>query len=93
MLNETFCVDLQERRVTTSDGLGVGLPWSILALHYLAVTSYPELREPEITFADLAAARSYAGVYHQRVIGRFSATVGRDVAKLRAAAEALGGPG
>ena len=91
VLNETFRVDLRECRITTSDGLGVGLPWGILALHYLAVSSYPELREPEITFADLGTARSYAGVYHQRVIGRLCATVGRDVAKLRAAAEALGG--
>ena len=91
VLNETFCVDLGGRRITTPDGVGIGLPWGILALHYLAITSYPELRQPEVTFADLGTARSYAGVYHQRVIGRLCATVGRDVAKLRAAAEALRG--
>jgi len=91
VLNETFCVDLRERRITTSDGVGIGLPWGILALHYLAISSYPELREPEITFADLGTARSYAGVYQQRVIGRLCTAVGRDVTKLRAAAEALKG--
>ena len=91
VLNEAFCIDLRECRITTPDGLGVGLPWGILALHYLAITPYPEICVPEVTFADLSTARSYAAVYHQRVIGRLCATVGRDVAKLRAAAEALGG--
>lgn len=91
VLNETFYVDLGGRRITTPDGTGVGSPWGILALHYLAITTYPEPCQPEVTFADLGTARSYAGVYHQRVIGRLCATVGRDIAKLRAAAETLGG--
>jgi hypothetical protein len=91
VLNESFCVDLQNGRITTSDGAEVGPHWSILSLHYLAIASYPELREPEITFADLSTARSYAGVYQQRVIGRLCGTVGRDVGKLRSAAEGLKG--
>lgn len=91
VLNEVFCVDLQKCRTETSDDSEVGPHWSILALHYLAIGSYPELREPEITFADLSAARSYAGVYQQRVIRRLCGTVGRDVDKLRTAAEGLKG--
>ncbi len=90
-LNAAFLVDLQERCITTADGATIGLPWGILALHYLAITAQPELRGPESTFADLANARSYAGVYHQRVIARLCATVGREVGKLRAAAEKLQG--
>jgi hypothetical protein len=93
VLNEAFCVDLRACRITTPDGVAVGLPWGILALHYLAITKSPELRGPEVTFADLGTARSYAGVYHQRVIGRLCAVVGGDVAKLRTAAETLGGRG
>lgn len=91
VLNGVFEVDLSARRVTTSSGREVGSHWSILALHYLAVASRPERRTPEVTFADLATARSYAGVYHGRVIARLCATAGRDAETLCAAAAALGG--
>lgn len=91
VLNETFEVDPSAGRITTSAGREVGPHWGILALHYLAVTARPERRGPEITFADLATARSYAGVYHGRVIARLCATAGRDAETLRAAAGALGG--
>jgi hypothetical protein len=60
-------------------------------LHYLAIDSRPEALGPEVTFADLPAARTYARVYHQRVIARLCATAGRDEKHLRAAADALGG--
>ena len=93
VLDEVFEVDLSERRVTISPGRPVGLPWSILALHYLAIGSRPEGRQPQTTFADLSTARSYAGVYQGRVIARLCATAGRDAEKLRAAAVALGGRG
>ena len=91
VLNETFRIDLRKCCISTSDSVEVGPHWSILTLHYLAITSHPELRKPEITFADLGTARSYAGVYHQRVIERLCATVDCDAARLRAAAEALRG--
>jgi hypothetical protein len=91
VLNETFEVDLSARRLTTPTGEEVGPHWTILALHYLAVTSRPERLIPEVTFADLETARSYAGVYHGRVIARLCATVGRDTETLTAAARALGG--
>jgi len=91
VLDDVFAVDLSASRVTTSPGREVGLHWSILALHYLAITSRPERREPEVTFADLGRARSYAEVYHQRVIARLCATAGRDAETLRTAAVALGG--
>jgi hypothetical protein len=91
VLNEVFCVDLKKCRTSTSNNSEVGLHWNILTLHYLAITPHPELCEPEITFADLSTARSYAGVYQQRVIRRLCGTVGRDVDKLRTAAEGLKG--
>lgn len=91
VLDDAIEVDLSKSRVSTSDGREVGDAWRILALHYLLVTSRPERREPEITFDDLPTARSYAGVYHGRVIARLCATAGRDGESLRAAAKTLGG--
>ena len=91
VLEDALVVDLSSRRVTTSAGVDVRPPWRILVLHYLAVDSQPERRPPEITFADLATARSYAGVYQGRVIARLCATAGRDAERLSAAAESLGG--
>ncbi len=95
VLNSAFEVDIEGRRVTT-DGRGVGLAWTVLALHYLAVRSRPDRLAPEVTFADLSTARSYAGVYDQRVIARLCATAGRTAAGLEQAARLLGarpGPG
>ena len=91
VLGDSFHVDPSAGRVTTSAGKEVGHHWVILALHYLAITSRPERRPPETTFADLATARSYAGIYHGRVISRLCATAGRNAATLSAAAGALGG--
>jgi hypothetical protein len=91
VLNDVFDVDLAARRITTSAGQEVGPAWGILALHYLAIDARPEKQTPQITFADLPAARTYAGVYQQRAIGRLCATIGRDGEKLRAAAASLGG--
>ena len=91
VLDDALHVDLPIGRITASAGKEVGPHWRILALHYLAVRSRPESRKPEKTFADLAAARSYAGVYHQRVIARLCATAGRDAETLSTAADGLGG--
>ncbi len=91
VLNDLLTVDLSARRVTTSAGREVGPVWRILLLHYLAIDSRPEVPGPEVTFADLPAARTYARVYHQRVIARSCATAGRDEKRLRAAADAPGG--
>jgi len=91
VLDDLFHVDLPASRITTSAGREVGLPWTILALHYLAITARPETRPPQTTFAELPTARSYSGIYHQRVITRLCATAGRDAQTLSAAAAALGG--
>ncbi|MGA2795992.1 MAG: DUF3786 domain-containing protein [Thermoguttaceae bacterium] len=91
VLNDLLAIDLSARRITTSAGCEVGPVWRILILHYLAIDSRPEKLEPEVTFADLPTARTYARVYHQRVIARLCATTGRDEKSLRAAADALGG--
>ncbi|MFZ1933835.1 MAG: DUF3786 domain-containing protein [Thermoguttaceae bacterium] len=91
VLNETLLVDLSAERVATQAGLDVGPLWRILTLHYLATASRPDRLPPEITFADLATARSYAKVYRQRAIARLCATVGCDSARLARAAMELGG--
>jgi len=91
VLDDVFHIDLPASRITTSTGEQVGPQWTILALHYLAVSARPEPRAPEMTFADLGAARTYAGVYHGRVIARLCATAGRDFQTLLNAAGAIGG--
>ena len=90
VLGDELYVDPTARKVTTPDFRPIGLPWSILALHYLAIPGRPESQPPQVTFADLPTARSYASVYQGRVIARLCATAGRDIDKLRAAAEGLG---
>jgi hypothetical protein len=91
VLNELLTLDLSAGSITTPAGYEAGPVWRILLLHYLAITLRPESLEPEVTFADLPAARTYARVYHQRVIARLCATAGRDEKSLQAAADALGG--
>jgi hypothetical protein len=91
VLNDFLEMDLSARRIATSAGCELGPVWRILLLHYLAIDSRPDKLDPEVTFADLPAARTYARVYHQRVIARLCATAGRDEKRLRAAADALGG--
>jgi len=90
VLNDSLDVDISSGAVRTSEGREARAVWRILTLHYLTVTSRPESRAPEVTFADLPAGRAYAGVYHSRVIARLCATVGRDLASLSAAAAAAG---
>ena len=63
VLGDVFDVDQGEERVTAREGRPVGPHWAILTLHYLGITSRPERLIPEVTFADLPAARSYAEVY------------------------------
>jgi hypothetical protein len=84
-------VDLAGHSIATAAGTGVSFPWKILVLHYLAIGSRPADQPPEVTFADLGTARSYAGVYQGRVINRLCATAGRDADTLRAAAASLVG--
>lgn len=91
VLSDAFDVSVAARRVSVSTGAKVGLAWQILALHYLDIRSRPEMGPPQITFADLATARSYAEVYRQRTVGRLCATVGRTAEGLRAGAIALEG--
>ncbi len=92
ILDDAFDVDLSAGQVTlASSGEPVCAAWRILGLHYLNITTRPEAQEPAITFADLATARSYAGIYQGRVISRFCYTAGRDGETFRAAATGLGG--
>lgn len=90
VLGEVFEVDISSGRVWSQGGGDVQPAWRILTLHYLDVRCKPPADKPEITFADLPAARSYAKVYQGRVIGRLCATAGRDLATLSAAVEAIG---
>ena len=91
VLDDRLEIDLAARRITTSAGREVSPAWRILVLHYLAIGGRPEDLAPEVTFADLPSARTYATVYKGRVISRLCATAGGEVAKLRVAATALGG--
>jgi hypothetical protein len=91
VLEDTLEIDLSAGSVTTSAGRPVGPHWRILALHYLGIRRQPERLAPQVTFADLATARSYAEIYQQRVIARLCATAGREAETLRDAASAVGG--
>lgn len=91
VLNDYLKLDLSSRRVTTSADREISPVWRILSLHYLAVHSQTERLDPEVVFSDLPAARTYAKVYHQRVIARLCATAGRDAEKFRTASVGLGG--
>lgn len=91
VLNEVFRVDLASGAICTSAAAPVGPAWRILTFHYLAVADRPEPQAPEITFADLPTARSYAAVYDQRTVGRLCATIGQSEETLKRAAESVGG--
>ena len=91
VLNDNLDVVPSTRRVTTAAGQDVGARWRILSLHYLAIAGRPEKLAPEVTFADISAGRTYAGVYHQRAIARLCAGAQWDAQRLGAAAVALGG--
>ena len=90
VLNGTLIVDWPSRQVS-SDEREVSLPGRILALHYLAIRAQPEKAAPQVTFADLPTARTYAEVFRQRTAGRLCAVMGGDLQRLQAAATALGG--
>jgi len=91
VLEDRLEMDPAARRITTSAGREVSPAWRILLLHYLATSGRPEKLVPEITFADLPSARTYASVYQRRVISRLCATTGRGAEGFHAAAAALGG--
>jgi len=89
VLGRVFDCDLATGLITC-DGEPVKAAWHVITLHYLNVRTQPESRQPEITFATLPGARTYAKVNDGRVNGRLCATVGRDEATLWAAAERIG---
>lgn len=90
VLGTDLKVDVSTGGVSTSDGDEVSPMWRILVLHYLCVSDRAPKLEPEITFADLASAMSYVGVYKKRVLDRLCGTVGADAQRLKGGAEALG---
>ncbi len=89
VLEAELSVDMETGRIATDADAEVCAQWRILVLHYLCITAKPEQLPPEVTFADLSGARSYAGIYNQRVIGRLCATAGRNEQALRTGADAL----
>lgn len=91
VLEAMLDVDMAGRRISTAAGEEIAAAWRILVLHYLAIAGQPEKLPPEITFADLPSARTYAGVYHQRAIARLCGTAGKDAERLRAGALSIGG--
>jgi len=93
VLSSDLGVSVSSGRVSTAAGTEITPQWRLLVLHYLCVASRPDVLEPEITFADLAAARTYVSVYDKRVTDRLCAGVGRDARTLQVAAAALGARG
>jgi hypothetical protein len=73
VLNETFRVDLQECRITTLDGIGVGLSWGILALHYFAITSYPSFASPRSRLPTSAQLGRMQGFTTSESLGVYAA--------------------
>ncbi len=90
VLDAELSVNIETGQVTTDTGADICPSWRILVLHYLCITDKPKQLDPKVTFADLSGARSYAGIYNNRVIGRLCATAGRDEQALRAGADPLG---
>jgi len=86
VMGDRFVIDVASGAVLCSTGQEVGLPWKILALHYLGIRIRPPAYPPEVSFADLASGRTYASVYQARVIQRLCAKAGRDLPHLREAA-------
>ena len=91
VFNGFIDVDFQTRTVSVAGEKAVGRDWRVLVLHYLKISERPICGPPEIVFASLPSGRVYASVYQNRVIGRLCHTVGREIEKLRLAAESLGG--
>ncbi len=91
VLYQTLDIDITSGDVRDSSAEPVKPFLRLLALHYLAITGRPPSTPPEITFATISGARTYAKVYSQRVNGRLCATAGRDLATLRASVESVGG--
>ena len=91
VLEATLEVDLHGGTVCRAGGEPVGPWWRILTLHYLAVTGRPDALPAAVSFAELPAARAYAPVYHQRVIGRLCGTAGRRRESLVRGAAAVAG--
>ncbi len=91
VLNDGFELFPESRRIFTVAGQPVSPIWQLLALHYLTIRERPKKLPPEVTFADLPGARTYAGVYQQRTVGRLCASVGQSKATLFGAALSLGG--
>ncbi len=89
VLDGVLRVDISTGKVCTSDNREVSRWWRVLVLHYLAIRDHNSSGLPEIVFGDIPSARTYAGIYHQRVIARLCRTAGRDAQTLRHAAEAL----
>lgn len=90
VLNDHLNIDIVAGQVATSAGEAVRPAWRLLVMHYLGVQGRPQGGQPQIIFADLPAARAYAGVYQQRVNSRLCATAGRELATLRDCAAAIG---
>lgn len=91
VLEASLTVDLDDGDVRTPEADPIGLWWKILVLHYLSVTKRPKEDPRVVSFAELPSGRTYAPVYHGRVIERLCRTVARNRESLLHAGEAIGG--
>ncbi len=98
VLNTQLTLNLPEGTITRpvsareddADDGSVGLPWQVMALHYIAAPSVCPEAAQWLAFADFVEIRGYESVYRGRVLGRLCATVGRDEGKFTDACRRLG---
>lgn len=90
ILDDAVLVDVNSGEIVCESAGSVSPMWKVVVLHYLSLRTQPEARPPEITFATLPSARTYAKVHDGRVNGRLCGTVGRDRATLEQAAHRIG---
>ena len=89
VLNSALVVDIESREVRMEDGGAARSVWALLALHYLCAGDV-SLDSREVSFGHFGECRSYVGVFRNRIIGRFLATVGKTDEQFEKASERLG---
>ncbi|MHC4562045.1 MAG: DUF3786 domain-containing protein [Planctomycetota bacterium] len=90
ILNDSVTVDLATGDTRCEDGTEAPPALQVIVLHYLNVRVRPEKRPPEITFATLPSARTYAKVHEGRVNGRLCRKIGPDRQSVLRAAAGIG---
>ena len=92
VLEGAFLVDAEAGICQTTGGEELRIEWQILAVHYLGAEIPGRELSRWVSFPELAAeARAYESAYRGRVLGRLTATAGRDRETFTKACRRLGG--